>query len=237
MPNPYFQFKQFTVHHDQCAMKVCTDASILGAWFAQKIRPYTYVLDVGAGSGLLMLMLAQKIRARVHGIEKDLSSFRQLKDNINHCNWKDKIRIFIGDARSFVFPVKYDFIICNPPFYENDLKSPDEQKNLAKHSSDLSLEQLLRVIQTNLKDNGSFGVLLPYRRAEKFESLANSYGFHLSEKLLIRQTPRHNFFRVIQHFTRFKVDPVQSHELSIQKEDGKYSKEFVELLKDYYLNF
>src|ERR1700730_5044386 len=236
MPNPYFQFKQFTVHHDHCAMKVCTDACILGAWFAEKIRSYTFVLDIGTGSGLLMLMLAQKIKAQIHGIEKDLPSFRQLKDNINHCNWKDKIRIFIGDARTYAFPERYDFIISNPPFYGNDLKSDDEKKNLAKHDSGLSLEELLQIIYINLTDDGSFGILLPYRRTAYFEEMALLKGFHLSEKLLVKQTPRHNFFRVFLHFTRLKVDPVQSYELIIQKENGKYTDEFVELMKDYYLN-
>ena len=237
MPNPYFQFKQFTVHHDQCAMKVCTEACILGAWFAEKIRSYTYVLDIGAGSGILMLMLAQKIKGQIHGIEKDLACFRQLKENINHCNWKDKIRIFIGDVRTFVFSEKYDFIITNPPFYENDLKSPDARKNLAMHASELSLGELLQTIDTNLTQDGSFGILLPYRRVDEFVRQTLDKGFHLSETLFIRQTPRHNFFRAVLHFTRLKVHPVQSHELIIQDEKGKYTPEFTDLLKDYYLNF
>ncbi|PWU03230.1 MAG: methyltransferase [Bacteroidetes bacterium] len=236
MPNPYFQFKQFTVQHDQCAMKVCTDSCILGAWFAQKIRPHTFILDVGAGSGVLMLMLAQKIKSQIHGIELDLASFRQLKENINHCNWKDKMRIFIGDARTFVFPEKYDFIISNPPFYENDLKSPDERLNIARHANDMTLADLLSTISANLTKDGSFGILLPYKRTEEFEKLALKKGFHLSEKLFVRQSPKHNFFRSILHFTRLKVDPVASHELTIQGEAGKYSPEFVDLLKDYYLH-
>ena len=182
-----------------------------------------------------MLMLAQKLKGRIHGIEIDLASFRQLKENINHCNWKDKIRIFIGDARTFVFPEKYDFIITNPPFYENDLKSADDRLNVARHANEMSLTDLLSTISANLTDDGSFGILLPYKRTEEFEKLALKKGFHLSEKLLVKQSIKHNYFRSILHFTRIKVDPVQSYELTIQGEGGKYSQECVDLMKDYYL--
>lgn len=216
-------------------MKVCTDSCILGAWFAEKIRPYTYVLDIGAGSGVLMLMLAQKIKGQIHGIEIDLASFRQLKENINHCNWKDKIKIFIGDAKTFAFRDKYDFIITNPPFYENDLKSTTDSLNVAKHASEMSLIDLLSTINANLTDDGTFGILLPYKRTEEFEKLAIRKGFHLSEKLLVKQTPKHNYFRSVMHFTRLKVDPVQSHELIIEESAGKFTPEFTDLMKDYYL--
>src|ERR1700737_2802949 len=110
MPNPYFQFKQFIIRQDLCAMKVCTDACILGAWFAEKIPSYSMILDIGSGTGLLMMMLAQKNKAEIQGIEIDLSSFKQLKENISHSKWKDKLKAFPGDVRTFKFPTKYDFI-------------------------------------------------------------------------------------------------------------------------------
>src|SRR5215467_9195985 len=89
MSNPYFQFKQFTIHQDQCAMKVCTDACIFGAWFADKIPDHSTILDIGSGTGLLMMMLAQKSRSEVHGVEIDLTSFKQLKENINQNKWRE----------------------------------------------------------------------------------------------------------------------------------------------------
>jgi tRNA1Val (adenine37-N6)-methyltransferase len=123
MSNTYFQFKQFTIHQDQCAMKVCTDACILGAWFAAKIPEYCTVLDIGSGTGLLMMMLAQRTRSEIYGIEIDLSSYKQLKENISQNKWKERLKVFPGDARTYSFASKYDFIIVNPPFFENDLES------------------------------------------------------------------------------------------------------------------
>ena len=235
MPNPYFQFKQFTIQHDQCAMKVCTDACILGAWFAEKIPQGSKVLDIGAGSGLLTLMLAQKVKAQFDAIEKDAQSFKQMTENIERSKWKDTIHAFMGDATTYAFPQLYDFIICNPPFYENDLKSGNEKKDLAKHDTGLTLEALVEVIDQNLTAYGSFGVLLPFHRTAQFEQLALNKGLYLSEKLLVRQTPQHDYFRSILHFTRHKTDSLHDYELIIKQKDGSYSNAFTTLLKDYYL--
>src|ERR1700722_5182147 len=103
MHNSYFRFKQFIIHQDQCAMKVCTDACILGAWFAEKIPSYSMVLDVGSGTGLLMLMLAQKNKAKISGIEIDLPSYKQLKENTGQSKWRERLKVFPGDVRTHVF--------------------------------------------------------------------------------------------------------------------------------------
>ncbi|HTQ64175.1 MAG TPA: methyltransferase [Puia sp.] len=235
MPNNYFQFKQFIIQQDQCAMKVCTDACILGAWFAEKIPSSSSVLDIGSGTGLLMLMLAQKNKSEIDGIELDLPSFKQLKENIDASKWKENLKAFPGDVRTFSFPVKYDFIIVNPPFFEGGLISSSDKKNIARHSLELTLEELIRVIKKNIHPSGSFGILLPFHRADKFEKLALENNFCLHEKLLIRQTPGHSFFRSIMHFSQNKMNPVIKTELSIQDKNGDYTKEFVELMKDYYL--
>lgn len=216
-------------------MKVCTDACILGAWFAEKIPSYSQVLDIGSGTGLLMMMLAQKNKADIHGIEIDLPSFKQLKENINHSKWKDKLKAFPGDARTFSFPGQYDFIITNPPFFENDLVSDHENLNVAKHSKLLTLEELVKVIDRNLSREGSFGILLPFHRVEYFTGLCNNYGFQLSEQLLVKQTPLHNYFRGVLHFKRKADKFTPRHELCIQDEKANYTQEFTELLKDYYL--
>src|ERR1700751_1205435 len=103
MPNPYFQFKQFTIYQDQCAMKVCTDACILGAWFSQKAPSYARMLDIGSGTGLLMLMLAQRHKGEIRGIELDLAAFRQLKENIERSPWKEMLGAVPGDVRAYHF--------------------------------------------------------------------------------------------------------------------------------------
>ncbi len=237
MSNPYFQFKQFTIYQDQCAMKVCTDACILGAWFAAKTATYANVLDIGSGTGLLMLMLAQKHKGEIMGIELELDAFRQLKDNIEKSPWRQLLKVFPGDVRSFSFPGKFDFIISNPPFYENDLQAATTEANLARHSKELTLTELLTVIEANLSSDGSFGVLLPYHRAAWFEEQARTaYGFTLKERLLVRQSPRHDFFRSILCFSRRQDNFVTTTELTIQGNDGRtYTEDFSELMKDYYL--
>jgi tRNA1Val (adenine37-N6)-methyltransferase len=236
MRNSYFQFKQFTVHQDQCAMKVCTDACILGAWFADKAAAYARVLDIGSGTGLLMLMLAQKHKGDIRGIEIDLDAFHQLKDNIAKSPWRQLFKAYPGDVRSFSFPEKFDFIISNPPFYENDLPASSRTTNLARHSKELTLLELLEAIDTNLSHKGSFGILLPYQRTAWFEEQAAArHGFILNEKLLIKQTPRHDFFRSVLHFSRQKDSFIPITELSIQDNAGAYTEDFAELMKDYYL--
>jgi tRNA1Val (adenine37-N6)-methyltransferase len=216
-------------------MKVCTDSCIFGAWFAEKIPSYSLTLDAGCGTGLLMLMLAQKNKGEIHGIEIDFDSYKQARQNIHASKWKDRIKTFPGDFRIYSFPEKYDFIISNPPFFQHSLLSPSSSRNVAKHSQALTLEQLVNGILLNLKPTGSFGVLLPYERTSFFESLVLNHGFHLVEKLLIKQNPQSNYFRSIVHFSH-KRDSAENYELAIQDKEGRYTREFKDLMKGYYLN-
>jgi tRNA1Val (adenine37-N6)-methyltransferase len=217
-------------------MKVCTDACILGAWFAEKVPQYSTILDIGSGTGLLMMMLAQKSKAVIHGIELDISCFKQLKENIAHNKWKDRLIVHPGDVRSYVFPDKYDFIITNPPFYENDLPSLAEEDKIAKHSRELSLKELLAVIDRDLSSDGAFGVLLPFDRWEDFNNISEERHFYLREKLFVRHSVAHPFSRAILHYSRHKENYVPTFELNInRKEGGGYTKEFIELMRDYYL--
>lgn len=217
-------------------MKVCTDACILGAWFAHKIPPWTRVLDIGSGTGLLMLMLAQRHKGEIDGIELDLDAYRQLQENIGQSPWAPLLRAYPGDVRSFSFGEKFDFIISNPPFYENQLPAAGSAANLARHSSELTLTELLSVIDVNLTRDGAFGILLPYQRSEWFANTAlSAYGFSLREKLSVRQTPGHDFFRSILYFSRLPERTTATSGLTIQDENGSYTEDFVRLMKDYYL--
>lgn len=237
MGNSFFRFKQFTVHQEQCAMKVCTDACILGAYFADRVKDGSSVLDIGAGTGLLTLMLAQKIRGQFHAIEKDGDACNQLNENVRLSPWKEQIRVWQGDVLHFPLGMKFDFIICNPPFYENNLKSDSAPKNMARHDSALNLTSLPDIICRNLKEEGRFGVLLPYHRSAEFEKLALQKGFYLLEKLLIRQTPKHDFFRSILYYSCGKEKECITDELTIRLGDGNYSDSFASLLEAYYLQF
>ncbi len=218
-------------------MKVCTDACLFGAYIANEIQqlPVKNILDIGTGTGLLTLMLAQKTSATIDAVEIDAAAFTQGKQNIEQSPWIEKIAIYNSDILQFQTNKKYDCIISNPPFFEADLKSGDEKKNFAKHDTSLTFTALLNVVTENLSPAGFFSVLLPFRRSNYFEAEAAKINFNLIKKILIKQTPRHNHFRSILIFSTKKLETIQE-EIIIKNEEGNYSTKFIELLKDYYLH-
>lgn len=237
MPNNYFQFKQFTVHQEKCAMKVCTDACLFGAYIAEEIKKAKVknILDIGTGTGLLSLVLAQKTNAVIDAVEIDNDSFLQAKENFEQSPWKERLNICKEDIIQFNPNRKYDCIISNPPFYEQDLKSEDKSKNAAKHDTTLTLKQLLQCINNLIKEDGIFAVLLPYHRVDYFINAAAEHNQYAFKKILIKQTPSHNFFRGIVLLQRKKTI-LLAEETWIKDEAGKYGPNFIALLKDYYLH-
>jgi tRNA1Val (adenine37-N6)-methyltransferase len=255
MPDSFFRFKQFTIHQDKCAMKVCTDACLFGAWIVDKVASYQLpvagCLDIGTGTGLLSLMFAQKNpHTIIDAVEIDEAAAQQAKENFEASPWKERLNIYNTSIQLFnPFTIqqfnnstnqpinhskKYDLIISNPPFFANDLKSDDTKRNLALHSVQLSLEELLNEVIKHLNDDGSFALLLPYYRTQQFINLAMQQSFHLAEKVLVKQASAHNFFRSILYFQRNETTAVQK-KIIIKNKEGKYTNEFAELLKDYYL--
>ena len=216
-------------------MKVCTDACIFGAWFARKNLSAKNILDIGSGTGLLLLMLAQQQEAHIEGIEIDSSSFEQLKENVEQSKWANRVSVHHGDIRNLKSSNKYDFIISNPPFHENSLSSPSRTANLARHSTELKLEELVADIDRLLNEEGTFAVLLPYYRTTYFEELAREKNFHLVEKILVKQSPSHKYFRSILYYSRTPAIKSSQSELMIENDSREYTNEFIELLKDYYL--
>lgn len=219
-------------------MKVCTDSCLFGAYIAAKIEqkiiePLT-ILDIGSGTGLLSLMIAQKSNAIIDAAEIDEDSFYQTKENFDETQWSQRLHVFHTDIKCFSPSHKYDLIFSNPPFFENDLKSENKNKNLARHHDALTLKELTQYIKNNLESNGNFVVLLPFHRTEYFKRIASENGFYLKEELLIKQTPTHSYFRAILFFGT-KQEPVISKELIIKDEEGNYTTGFNILLKDFYL--
>src|SRR5688572_8352762 len=184
MPNTFFRFRQFVVHQEKATMKVCTDACLFGAWVASRgtaLAPRA-VLDIGTGTGLLSLMVAQKINAVIHALDVERGAFLQARDNFAASPWTDRLKIFFGPVQTFEPPNSlYDLVISNPPFYHNDLKSPDDGRNIALHGTALSFEELLSGARTFLHEQGFFAVLLPYEKAAGFLELAHKKGFYLLE--------------------------------------------------------
>jgi tRNA1Val (adenine37-N6)-methyltransferase len=239
MPNDYFQFKKFLIKQDKCAMKVCTDACLFGAFAANRL-PLTVnrILDIGSGTGLLSLMIAQRLPdAIIDAVEIDIDATKQTKGNFDASLWKERLHVFNTSIQQFAnSPIrksKYDLIISNPPFYESDLKSDDAKRNLALHSSDLKLEELVDITDKLLNNNGSFFVLLPYHRTTYFLQLSEGK-FFVREKVFIKQTPKHNYFRTMLWLTKQASTQHQS-EIIIMNEANKYSEDFILLLKDFYL--
>ncbi|MHB1922859.1 MAG: tRNA1(Val) (adenine(37)-N6)-methyltransferase [Chitinophagaceae bacterium] len=238
MANSYFQFKKFRVDQQDATMKVCTDSCLFGAFTAKFIQGSSIqpnrILDIGTGSGLLTLMVAQKFAGPIDAIEVDEGSFNQATFNFQQSPWKDQIRIFREDIRFWGSETYYDFILCNPPFFENDLPSTSLRKNTARHSAILSHEKLLVAIQSHLNPSGNFGVLLPHDQFDFFQSLAFGFDFHALQILEVRPTQNHPFTRTMAIFKLGKSIG-EKEQMTILELDGNYSKTFRELLADYYL--
>lgn len=241
MPNAYFQFKQFIVRQDQCAMKVTTDACLFGAWVAREAsrkQPTVdsqKLLDIGAGTGLLSLMVAQKNNGSVDAIEVDALAATQAAENVAVSPWSERISVLHKDVLLWQPPVRYDCIFSNPPFYENELKSIKETKNIAHHDQGLKLAELLLFINNNLADEGYFFLLLPAKREKELTSLLANHRFFLQQKVLVQQTLKHQPFRLMIQGRRQKLENVAQEKISIKDENDAYSTAFISLLKNYYL--
>jgi tRNA1Val (adenine37-N6)-methyltransferase len=242
MANSYFQFKQFTVQQDRCAMKVTTDGCLFGAWAANEIRSKKYeirnVLDIGTGTGLLTLLLAQKNNCHIDAIEIDRETAEQAAKNIEKSPWADRIRVLHTNAIEFRSSKPYDLIISNPPFYENELKSAKVQKNIAHHSDELRLKDLLKIIKKNLSADGIFCLLLPYKRNAEVKTLLAEKGFLITQMIFVRQSTRHDFFRIMIMGKLNTSAPAETiiDEIAIKDENNAYTPDFKNLLKDYYLH-
>jgi tRNA1Val (adenine37-N6)-methyltransferase len=243
MPNSFFQFKEFTVHQDRCAMKVTTDSCLFGAWVAAKIQhtvPETMqLLDIGTGTGLLGLMQAQKNPSLIiDAIEIDGDAAGQAVQNMKGSPWKERLNVIHADVKNFAPGVKYDFIISNPPFYEKELKGDNTKKNLAHHNEGLLLPELLKLIEENLAPDGHFFLLLPYKRNAEIKKLVVDSGMFIEDLLFVRQTPRHDYFRMLVQGKRSTTEAIKTNfnEITIKDENEKYTEAFQSLLRDYYLH-
>jgi tRNA1Val (adenine37-N6)-methyltransferase len=238
MSNPFFRFKQFTIEQDVCAMKVCTDACLFGAWCAAEMQsppPGTdTLLDIGTGTGLLPLMLLQKHRLQVDAVEIDPAAVTQARQNAKAAGHEASMNVIHADVQSMPFLKSYDYIISNPPFYQNNLKGPDSKRNTAHHGTSLRLETLVQIIAGRLKEEGFFFLLLPYRRKEELQQLLEKHHLYGYKEVAVRQTPSHAPFR---HMLKGGCNPGlhETGELAISIGPQQYTPAFTALLKDYYL--
>lgn len=218
-------------------MKVSTDACIQGATAPVPAGVNT-VLDVGAGTGLLSLMLAQRFPAiNITAIELDTAAFRQAQDNVNESPYHNRISVINEDARAFAPAERYLFLVCNPPFFSNSLKGPVDARNQARHDDTLSQEDLVRLMDRVLTDEGGACFLWPATEQLNWERLLAISGYHLHYRLQVRDRAHTRITRVISTCSRMPVlSPEEEEELIIKDEDGTYTAACSRLLAPFYLH-
>ena len=229
------------MHQEHTAMKVCTDACLFGAWSAAdtQIQNAKYILDIGSGTGLLSLMLAQLSKAHITAIEIEDDAFEQTKTNFDLSPWKDRLNAIHSSVQDYATKNKnnlFDCIITNPPFYEGDLNSPDNAKNLAAHSTALPWDALAEAAASLLQENGAWYVLVPTLRAYTMQKFASTYGLQLSQECLMYNDAKHLPIRAMLKFVKQKESAIQRHKIVIKNADQSYTTEFINYLKDYYLH-
>jgi len=233
MPNDYFQFQQFRIEQRKCGMKVCTDSCVLGA-YARHSDP-KYILDIGAGTGLLALMLAQRYISQIDAVELDPNSFSQARTNFWQSPWPDRIQIFKTRIQDFSSTHKYDLIISNPPFFRDHILPKKEGKGMATNQDDLSFEDLVKVVNHNLGPDGLFWIILPPVQSELFNLLAPQNQLYRSHQLFISDQVDSPVIRVISSFKKQRETSSQESQY-LKIPTGEYSGWFSQLMKDYYLN-
>lgn len=232
MPNPFFRFKQFTVYHDQCSMKVGTDGVLLGAW--TDCSSAKRILDIGTGSGLIALMLAQRSDdAIIDAIDIDEAACKQAEFNFTRSSFFKRLRAYHTSIRDFHPAESYDLIVSNPPFFSASLKSPDSQRNLARHDDSLTLDLLFGRVRHLLNPKGRFCLILPIEQEQISELTAASNKLHPRRKTFVHPTPTSNIKRILWEYN-FESGPCTEHEIVIETSRHHYSEEFIQLTKEYY---
>jgi tRNA1Val (adenine37-N6)-methyltransferase len=235
LSNTYFHFKQFTVRHDKCAMKVTTDAVLLGAW--ANTMAIDRVLDAGTGSGILALMVAQRTEALTDAVEIDQEAYQQACDNVKQSPWKERITVYHDSFQHFATAseASYDLIVTNPPYFKNALQSPDIRKTRARHTSGWSFEELLKGSSSLLKDNGRLALILPAAEEENFTGLAHIYRLYCHRICKVSTTPGTPVSRVLMEFSKVMTWHPEANRIVIYKAKGLYSDDYINLTRDFYL--
>lgn len=228
-----FRFKQFEVHQDRCAMKVGTDGVLLGAWTQCDVEPKR-ILDIGSGTGLIALMMAQKfLDAQIEAVEFDPEAFVQSTENFALSPWKNRLVAKHSDFKSFVSPHKFDLIVSNPPFYTEDSKSPDTTRQMARSVSSLSYEDLLQGVSTLLSERGFFSVVIPFKEEEIFLSIASKFKLFPNRITRVRGQADKPVKRSLMSIGFGRKTCIQD-ELVIEISRHLYTAAYIRLTQDFY---
>ncbi|MBF2707493.1 tRNA1(Val) (adenine(37)-N6)-methyltransferase [Flavobacterium soyangense] len=232
-----FQFKQFSLEQDRCAMKIGTDGVLLGAWTPIENNPFS-ILDIGTGTGIIALMLAQKSSAsQIDALEIDENAYEQATDNFENSSWNDRLFCFHAALDEFVEDPEdeYDLIVSNPPFYTEGYKSNDEQRDLARFQDAMPFEELIEAAALLLSENGIFSVIIPFKEEENFLALAKDYELFPIKITHVKGTPTTETKRSLLAFCRNETPNFSIDELIIETARHIYTPEYIALTKDFYL--
>ena len=231
-----FRFRQFSVRHDRCAMKVGTDGVLLGAW-APGGRS---ILDIGTGTGLIALMMAQRFpEAHVTGIDIDGDAALQARENAAVSPFGPRIEVAHSSLAGFVAaaspPLSFDSIVCNPPFFLHSLKNPDARRSVARHADSLPFADLFRGVAALLAPSGVFSAIVPAEVFEAFTAEASIAGLFVSRLTRVRTTPRKPPKRSLVAFSRLRPDTLAEEECVMSRADGSRSEWYRGLTTEFYL--
>jgi tRNA1Val (adenine37-N6)-methyltransferase len=232
-----FQFKQFSVDQDRCAMKIGTDGVLLGAWAPIENNPFS-ILDIGTGTGIIALMLSQRSNAQqIDALEIDDEAYEQATDNFENSPWSDRLFCFHAGLDEFIEEPEdeYDLIVSNPPFYTDDYKSDNSQRDLARFADAMPFEDLIETASMFLTENGIFAVIIPFKEEENFIALAEECELYPLKITRVKGTPTTEIKRSLLAFSRNKKNDFLIDELVIETARHIYTAEYIELTKDFYL--
>ncbi len=233
MPNPFFSFKQFTVYHDRCAMKVGTDGVLLGAW--TDVSNAHRILDIGTGTGLISLMIAQRCpEGKITALDIDSDAVSQAYDNVQSSPWPDRIEVILQDICTYHTDRLFDTIVSNPPYFIQSLKSPDIQRNTARHTDTLDAGRLVGKVASLLSPEGHFSMIIPSEQADEIARIALQEGLHLTRHTAVITRPGLPPKRALLEFRKTETN-CRYQELVIELERHVYSDDYQALTKDFYL--
>jgi tRNA1Val (adenine37-N6)-methyltransferase len=232
-----FQFKQFSIQQDRCAMKVGTDGVLLGAWCPIENKPFS-ILDLGTGTGLIALMLAQRSQAeQIDAIEIDEDAYEQAVDNFENSPWSDRLFCFHAGLDEFMDEPEdeYDLIVSNPPFYSEDYKTSNEQRDKARFQDAMPFEDLVEAADLFLSENGVFAVIIPYKEEERFIDLCSEFDLYPVRVTRVKGTHDTPIIRSLLAFKRYELSTLTADELVIETARHHYTDDYIALTQDFYL--
>jgi tRNA1Val (adenine37-N6)-methyltransferase len=232
-----FQFKQFSVNQDQTAMKIGTDGVLLGAWTPIENNPKS-VLDIGTGTGIIALMLAQRSSAKqIDALEIDESAYEQAVENFENSPWGDRLFCFHAGLDEFVDDPEdeYDLIVSNPPFFSEDYRSDNEQRDLARFQEAMPFEELVEAADLLLSENGIFSVIIPFNEEDRFIELCAEVELFPIKITRVKGTKNTKIIRSLLAFKRYELAVLTADELVIEISRHEYTPEYISLTKDFYL--